>query len=145
MLQGDLATHCTINNSLIKMIPFLHNSLLEMVNIAYADLINTFFKDTPYLAVERIEIGAIIGDQSGWNKIWSFTWKQIHGINFCNQSIQGCDRPISVRKFLQKPFCSVMFFLSKILINSSNLYWKPFYFTITCLNGTEVIITSYFL
>ena len=50
---------CTSKNSLIKTIPFLHKSLFEMVNIAYAGLINTFFKDAPYLAVDRVEIRAI--------------------------------------------------------------------------------------
>ena len=60
---------CTINNSLIKTIPFLHKSLFEMVNVAYAGLINTFLKDAPYLVVDRAEIRAIGGSKSGLNKI----------------------------------------------------------------------------
>ena len=56
---------CTINNSLIKTIPFLHNSLFEMVNVAYAGLINTFLKDASYLVVDRIKIRAIGGQRMG--------------------------------------------------------------------------------
>ena len=54
---------CTVNNSLIKTIPFFHKSLFEMVNVAYAGLINTFLKDAPYLVVHQLEIRAIGGGQ----------------------------------------------------------------------------------
>ena len=39
-----------------------------------------------------------------------FCWSG--SINFGSQSTQGCNKPASVRKFLQKPFGSVMFFFS---------------------------------
>ena len=54
---------CMINNSLIKTIPFLHKSLFEMVFVTYADLINIFLKDAPYLVVDQIEIRAIGGQR----------------------------------------------------------------------------------
>ena len=54
----------TINNSLIKMIPFLQRSLFVMVNVAYAGLINMFLKDAPYLLVDQVEIRAIGGPKS---------------------------------------------------------------------------------
>ena len=72
---------CTINNALIKTITFLHKSLFEMVNIEYAGLINTCLKDAPYFVIDWIEIRAIGGPKSGWNKIWSFSWKQIHSFS----------------------------------------------------------------
>ena len=56
---------CTINNSLIKTVPFLHKSLFEMVYVAYAGLINTFLKDALYLVIDRIEIRAITGQRVG--------------------------------------------------------------------------------
>ena len=56
---------CTINNSLIKTIPFLHKSLFEMINVAYVSFINTFLKDALYLVVNRVEIRAIGGPKSG--------------------------------------------------------------------------------
>ena len=56
---------CTINNSLIKMIPFLHKSLFEMVNVAYVGLINAFLEDAPSLVVDRLEIRATRGERVG--------------------------------------------------------------------------------
>ena len=56
---------CTINNSLIKTIAFLHKSLFEMVNSAYAGLINTFLKDAPYFVVDWLEIRATRGERVG--------------------------------------------------------------------------------
>ena len=47
------------------MIPFFYKSLFEMVNVAYAGLINMFLKDAPYLVVDRTEIRAIGGPKSG--------------------------------------------------------------------------------
>ena len=57
---------CMINNSLIKTIPFFHKSLIEMVNVAYAGLINTFLKDAPYLVFDRLEVRAIGGGPKSW-------------------------------------------------------------------------------
>ena len=56
---------CTINNFLIKTVPFLHKSLFEMVNVTYAGLINTFLEDALYLVVDLTEIGSIGGQRLG--------------------------------------------------------------------------------
>ena len=40
-------------------------SLFEMVNVAYAGLMNTFLKDASYLVVSRVEIRAIGGQRVG--------------------------------------------------------------------------------
>src|SRR6218665_1891568 len=65
-------THRRVNNSLVKIVPSLHDSLTKIFNITDVCFAHHFLHVPPYLIIDGIHIWAVRGPQCRIYKVRSF-------------------------------------------------------------------------
>src|SRR6218665_2714668 len=64
--------HRRVNNSLVKIVPSLHDSLMKIFNITDLCFVHHFLHASPYLIIDGIQTWAIMGPQYRIYEVRSF-------------------------------------------------------------------------
>jgi len=74
--------HCFVHDALIKLIPLLHKTLFEMINVLQSASVHTLLQNTPDLVVNWVEIWTVRRPVQWTDEAWSWALlnSKLHGV-----------------------------------------------------------------